>query len=75
MEEVSFQSRLREAVSGGRKVWPDGKQSCLLIGMQRGDHMHLDPIGGEAGPLEPGDELILLSRVVLDPSSPLPTNQ
>ena len=52
----------------------DGKQSCLLIGIQRGEQMHPNPIGGEAGPLQPGDELILLSRVVLDPSRPLPTN-
>jgi len=52
----------------------DGKQSCLLIGIQRGDQMHLNPIGGEAGPLEPGDGLILLSRVILDPSRALPTN-
>ncbi len=52
----------------------DGKQSCLLIGVQRGEHMHLNPINGEAGPLKPGDELILLSRVVLDPSQVLPTD-
>ena len=52
----------------------DGKQSCLLIGVQRGEQMHLNPINGEAGPLKPGDELILLSRVVLDPSQVLPTD-
>ena len=52
----------------------DGKQSCLLIGVQRGEQMHLNPINGEAGPLKPGDELILLSRVVLDPSQILPTD-
>jgi peptidoglycan/xylan/chitin deacetylase (PgdA/CDA1 family) len=31
MDELSFRSRLREAVSGGRKIWPDGNQSCLLL--------------------------------------------
>ena len=36
--------------------------------------MHLNPIDGEAGPLKPGDELILLSRVILDPSQLLPTS-
>jgi hypothetical protein len=36
--------------------------------------MHLNPINGEAGPLKPGDELILLSLVVLDPSQILPTD-
>ena len=51
-----------------------GKQSCLLIGVQRGEQMHLNPIDGEAGPLKPGDELILLSRVILDPSQLLPTS-
>ena len=36
--------------------------------------MHLNPIGGEAGPLKPDDQLILLSRVFLKPSEPLPTD-
>ena len=31
MDALGFQSRLREAVSGGRQIWPDGKQSCLLL--------------------------------------------
>src|SRR5262245_31008297 len=31
MDGLGFQSHLREAVSGGRKIWPDGKQSCLLL--------------------------------------------
>jgi voltage-gated potassium channel len=48
------------------------RQSCLLIGIQRGEAMHLNPIGGEAGPLRPDDQLIVLSRVFLDPSQPLP---
>ena len=48
------------------------RRSCLLIGIQRGDEMMLNPIGGEAGPIEAGDQLILLSRVYLDPSQPLP---
>ena len=50
------------------------RRSCLLIGIQRGEEMHLNPIGGEAGPLRPDDQLILLSRVFLDPSQPLPTD-
>jgi hypothetical protein len=45
-----------------------------FLGIHRGDQMHLNPIGGEAGPLKAGDELILLSRVIFDPSRPLPTN-
>ncbi len=52
----------------------EGKRSCLLIGIQRGEQMHLNPIDGEAGPLEPGDELIVLSRVAFDASLPLPTD-
>ena len=48
------------------------RRSCLLIGIQRGDDMMLNPIADEAGPTRPGDQLILLSRVYLDPSQPLP---
>ena len=48
------------------------RRSCLLIGIQRGEEMMLNPIGGEAGPIEAGDQLILLSRVYLDPNLPLP---
>ncbi len=48
------------------------RRSCLLIGIQRGDEMHLNPIGDEAGPLVATDQLILLGRVLLDPSQPLP---
>ena len=50
------------------------RRSCLLIGIQRGEEMMLNPIGGEAGPLQKDDQLILLSRVFLDPSQPLPTD-
>jgi len=49
------------------------RRSCLLIGIQRGEEMMLNPIGEEAGPLQPEDQLILLSRVYLDASQPLPT--
>ena len=52
----------------------DDRKACLLIGIQRGDDMHLNPIGGEAGPLKADDQLILLSRVLHDPSQPLPTD-
>ena len=50
------------------------KRSSLLIGIQRGEEMHLNQIGGEAGPLKPDDQLILLSRVFLKPSETLPTD-
>ncbi|GAC1470327.1 MAG: hypothetical protein NVSMB9_15320 [Isosphaeraceae bacterium] len=50
------------------------RKSCLLIGIQRGEEMHLNPIGGEAGPLKSEDQLILLSRILHDPSHPLPTD-
>jgi len=52
----------------------DDKRSCLLIGIQRGEEMHLNPIGGEAGPLKADDQLILLSRVLHDATQPLPTD-
>ena len=51
------------------------RRSCLLIGIQRGEEMMLNPIGDEAGPVQPGDQLILLSRVYLDPTQPLPIVQ
>jgi len=50
------------------------RKSCLLIGIQRGDEMQLNPIGGEAGPLRADDQLILLSRVFLKSSDTLPTD-
>lgn len=49
------------------------KRSCLLIGLQRGEEMILNPIGPEAGPVRAGDSLILLSRAFLNPSQTLPT--
>jgi hypothetical protein len=45
-----------------------------LIGIQRGDEMHLNPIGEEAGPLKHDDQLILLCRVFLKPTEALPTD-
>jgi len=51
----------------------DDKRSCLLIGIQRGEEMILNPVGGDSGPLKEGDQLILLSRVFLNRSQPLPT--
>lgn len=50
------------------------RRSCVLIGIQRGEEMHLNPIGDEAGPLQRHDQLILLCRVFLKPSDPLPTS-
>ncbi len=50
------------------------KRACLLVGVQRGEVMMLNPVGDEAGPLQPGDELILLSQLFPDPSRPLPTD-
>jgi Trk K+ transport system NAD-binding subunit len=52
----------------------DDKRSCLLVGIQRGDEMVLNPVGAEAGPLKDGDQLILLSRVFLTEAHTLPTN-
>jgi len=50
------------------------RNACLLIGIYRGEKMMLNPVGGEAGPLREGDELILLSPVMPDFShlSPAP---
>jgi voltage-gated potassium channel len=48
------------------------RRSCLLIGIQRGDEMMLNPIGEEAGPLQVHDQLILLSRSYPTGSQPLP---
>jgi len=41
-------------------------KACLLIGLYRGQTMMLNPVGGEAGPLCEGDELILLSQTLPD---------
>jgi voltage-gated potassium channel len=51
----------------------EDKRACLLIGIQRGDKMMLNPIAGEASAIEEGDSLILLSRVITGPDRPLPT--
>jgi hypothetical protein len=48
------------------------KRTCLLLGIQRGDEMMLNPKADEAGPVRADDQLILMSRVFLDPSEPLP---
>jgi hypothetical protein len=50
----------------------DDRRSCLLIGIQRGEQMLLNPIGGQAGPVRHSDQLVLLGRVLLDPGQPLP---
>jgi len=49
------------------------RNACLLIGVYRGEKMMLNPVGGEAGPLREGDELILLSPVLPDLSNRSPT--
>jgi len=41
-------------------------KACLLIGLYRSDKMMLNPVDGEAGPLQEGDQLILLSQTVPD---------
>jgi hypothetical protein len=48
-------------------------RSCLLMGIQRGDEMLINPIGDEAGPLALGDQFILLSRSFPSAAQPLPT--
>lgn len=48
------------------------RRSCLLIGIQRGDEMMINPIGEESGPLRSDDQLILLSRTFPGGSQPLP---
>ena len=48
------------------------RRSCLLIGIQRGDEMMLNPINEEAGPLRTHDQLILLSRIYPSSAQPLP---
>ncbi len=52
----------------------EDRRSCLLIGIQRGDEMMINPIGEEAGPLRPDDQLIVLSRTYPAVSQPLPIN-
>ena len=48
------------------------RRSCLLIGIQRGDEMMINPIAEEAGPVRSDDQLILLSRTFPGGSQPLP---
>ena len=48
------------------------RRSCLLIGIQRGDEMLINPIGEEAGPIRSDDQLILLSRIFPSNAQPLP---
>jgi voltage-gated potassium channel len=48
------------------------RRSCLLLGIQRGDAMLINPIGDEAGPLHADDHLILLSRSFPSDAQPLP---
>ncbi|HZW35205.1 MAG TPA: NAD-binding protein [Isosphaeraceae bacterium] len=50
------------------------RRSCLLIGIQRGEEMMINPIGDEAGPLQAHDQLILLSRIYPSAAQPLPTS-
>jgi voltage-gated potassium channel len=48
------------------------RRSCLLIGIQRGDDMMINPVGEEAGPVRADDQLILVSRTMPGGSQPLP---
>jgi voltage-gated potassium channel len=48
------------------------KRSCLLVGVQRDEAMVLNPIGEEAGPLQADDQLVLLSRVIINDPKALP---
>ncbi len=54
-------------------AYRDDRRSCLLVGLQRGEEMILNPIDDEAGPVKAGDHLILMSRVVLNGMQPMPT--
>lgn len=48
------------------------KKACLLLGICRDGAVMLNPTGREAGPLQEGDELILMSEVSPDAAAPLP---
>jgi voltage-gated potassium channel len=50
----------------------EDRRSCLLIGIQRGDEMMINPIVEEAGPLQAGDQLIVFSRTYPAGGQPLP---
>ncbi len=52
----------------------EDRRACLLIGIERGEEMILNPIGDEAGPLQPGDQLIVFSRSTPSANQPLPVN-
>ena len=51
----------------------DDKRCCLLLGVQRGEEMILNPVGADAGPLAADDQLIIISRSMLAPTQALPT--
>jgi voltage-gated potassium channel len=50
----------------------EDRRSCLLIGIQRGDEMMINPIAEEAGPLQADDQLIVFSRIYPSGAQPLP---
>jgi hypothetical protein len=50
------------------------RKSALLVGIQRGEEMFVNPIAGEVGALRADDQLILLGRVFLKPTDKLPTD-
>jgi voltage-gated potassium channel len=52
----------------------EDRRSCLVIGIQRGDEMMVNPIGDEAGPLQAADQLIVLSRTYPTGTQPLPVS-
>jgi voltage-gated potassium channel len=52
----------------------EDRRACLLIGIQRGDEMMINPIGDEAGPLQANDQLIVLSRTYPAGGQPLPVS-
>ena len=52
----------------------DDRRACLLIGIERGDEMVINPIGDEAGPLRSGDQLIVFSRTYPGATHALPIN-
>jgi voltage-gated potassium channel len=50
------------------------RRSCLLLGIQRGDEMLINPVAEEAGALHARDQLILMSRIFPAHGQPLPTS-
>jgi voltage-gated potassium channel len=61
-------------VSGMFARYRGDRRSCLLLGIQRGDDMLLNPLGEDVDTIRATDQLILLSRAFLDASLPLPTD-